>query len=420
MRLAALSRFAVIFALVAAVAVLAGCGSSSDDTSSGSTGGSSSPEEIKIAAPVELSGPIGSAGKQWLNYLEFGVEQVNSSGGIKSLGGAKLKLLVADTKSESTTAPALLRDMVSEGAVIDVGPLSGGLTELKPTLISLGIPWVGVAAEPSLTEGGSEGTMWRIVGGAEAYAKGAFEFLEEQQEAGKIDLKKIGILSATSPPSPEYKAAIEKFAAENGWETVNYNYDFTKQRDYNSFVSELHNENVDLVMGQSFPPDSIGIAEAFQLQSWRPKAGFLWLDGFQVYNEFREAAGDDVTGWLAASNLAPESSCEMENELSKAYEKQHGVPIAGSAGGGVSVIGVIADALERAGSTDSDELKKALGSTKLKYCEGLYGQLGGVSFNADGNNEAFEPTILQLEGKFGQVAVAPAEAKTGEAKWPAN
>lgn len=416
MRLAALSRFAVAAGLVAAV-VLAGCGSSDDDSSSGSSSG----ETIKLAAPVELSGPVSAAGKEWLEYLQFGVDQINSQGGIEALDGAQLELLVKDTKSDPATGPAIIRQMHSEGAIADVGPIaSSGVLALKPTLESLGIPWVGVAAEPSLTAEDSGGTMWRIVGGAEQYARGAFDFLEEQQKSGAIDIKKIGILSATAPPSPEYGAAIEKFAAENGWETVQYDYDFTTQRDYNSFIAKLRSDNVDLVSGQSYPPDSIGIAESFQLQDWRPKYGFLWLDGFQVYNEFRDAAGEDVTGWLAASNLAPDSSCKEANELSKAYEKEHGVPIVASAGAGVTVIGVIADALERAASSDPADLKEALASSEIGYCEKLNGQLGGISFDANGNNTAFEPTILQLEGKRGQVAVAPKEAAVGEVQWPAN
>lgn len=415
MRIAKLSRLTVAVGL-AGVAVATGCG---DDEAA--SGDSAAPKEIKLAAPIELSGPVAGAGKEWLQYLQFGVDRVNADGGIKSLGGAKLKLLVRDTKSDPASAPAIVRELRQQGAIANVGPIgSAGVVALKPTLMSIGIPWVGVAADPSLTADDSKGTMWRIVGSAEQYAKGAFEFLAAEQDAGKVDIKKIGILSATAPPSPEYKAGIVKFAKEQGWSTVAYDYDFTKQRDYNGLVAKLRSDDVDLVMGQSYPPDALGIAKSVALQDWRPKHGFLWLDGFQSYNDFRKPAGKDVTGWLDASNVAPRSSCDTANELSDAYKKRHGVPIVGSGGGGVSVIAVIAEALERAKSADPADLKKALASTELGFCDGLYSQLGGVRFDAKGNNTAFKPTIVQLTGSQDQVAVAPADAKAGDVTWPAN
>lgn len=414
MRVAKLPEIAVAVGLVSVV-FAAGCGD--DDSTSEASGG----ESIKIAAPMELSGSTADAGKEYLQYLQFGVDQVNENGGIEALDGAELELLVEDTKSDPAAVPGIIRNMESEGAVANVGTIaSAGVVAAKPTLVSLGIPWVGVAAEPSLTSEDSDGTMWRITGNAEEYARGAFDFLAAEQEAGKIDVETIGILTPTVPPSPEYKAAIEKFATENGWSTVAYEYDFTKQVDYNSLIAKLRSEDVDLVMGQSYPPDAIGIAQAIALQDWRPKEGFLWLDGYQPYNDFFNAVSTDVEGWLDASNIAPQSSCEAQNELSKAYEDEYGGPIVSSAGGGVSVIGVIADALERAGSADPADLKEALASSELTFCEGLYGQLGGVEFDATGNNTAFEPTIVQFTEKQGQVAVAPEAAKVEDASWPAN
>lgn len=414
-----LSRLALAAGLVGAV-VATGCGESNNDSGSGSSGGET-PEEVKIAAPVELSGPVADAGKEWLQYLQFGVDQVNARGGIESLGGARLKLIVKDTKSDPGAGPALVRQMQQEGAVVNVGPIgSAGVVALRPTLMSIGMPWVGVAAEPSLTAESSDGTMWQIVGSADQYAEGAFAFLAEEQAAGKIDIETIGILTATAPPAPEYRDAIEKHAARNGWKTVAYDYDFTKQRDYNGFVARLRNDDVDLVMGQSYPPDAIGIAKAFSLQDWKPRAGFLWLDGYQAFNGFRKAAGPSVTGWLDASNVSPKSSCRAANKLSDEYEREFGVPIAAPAGGAVSVIEVVADALERARSADPSDLKEALATSKLKFCEGLFGQLGGIAFDANGRNTAFEPMIVQLTGTQDQVAVAPRAAKYADVTWPAN
>ena len=55
-------------------------------------------KEIKIGMLYPLSGPISSLGKLSVNGHKFAVDQINAQGGIKSLGGAKIKLVIADTE----------------------------------------------------------------------------------------------------------------------------------------------------------------------------------------------------------------------------------------------------------------------------------------------------------------------------------
>lgn len=403
-----------------ACAATAACGSSDED-GGGSSGAAEAPEEILVAAPMELSGPVADAAKGYLDALQFGVDKINAAGGIKSLDGAELRLLVQDTQSDPAATVPIVRDMEGQGAVAVVGPLASGSTlAMKPTLERLGLPWLGVSSEPSLTAGG-QGIMWRVDGTVESYVNGTFEFLETQEAAGSIEpIESIGILSDATPPSPEYRAATAKRAEANGWEVVAIDYDFSEQQDYASFVARLRDADVDLVTGLSYPPDAIAIAEAVALQDWRPDAGFLWYEGFQVYNAFRQAAGEDVRGQMASTNIGTMSSCDSQNELSAEFEQDAGVPLSGTAGGGVAVMAVLAAALEKAASADTEALREALATTEVPYCEGLYGQLGGVRFDENGENVAFKPTIVQFEGEFGQTAVAPDDAAAREPEWPAN
>jgi len=48
---------------------------------------------------MPLSGPSASPGNNAIRGWNIAVEEVNSAGGIKSLGGAKIKTLLGDTQT---------------------------------------------------------------------------------------------------------------------------------------------------------------------------------------------------------------------------------------------------------------------------------------------------------------------------------
>jgi branched-chain amino acid transport system substrate-binding protein len=83
--------FTVRLCLVVAVAVLLlGTGN----------GLQAAEEVVRIGNIIPLSGPSASVGQQGRNAREMAVEEINAAGGIKSLGGAKLEMLYADSESK--------------------------------------------------------------------------------------------------------------------------------------------------------------------------------------------------------------------------------------------------------------------------------------------------------------------------------
>ena len=53
-------------------------------------------KEVKLAVIVPLSGPWARNGELHVKGAQMAVEDINAAGGIKSLGGAKIKLVTAD------------------------------------------------------------------------------------------------------------------------------------------------------------------------------------------------------------------------------------------------------------------------------------------------------------------------------------
>lgn len=92
-------------ALLAMTTMLAACGQGTS-SSSGST--------IKVGALLPLSGKNASAGDSNLKGMRMVVDAVNDAGGIKSLDGAKLKLVSADDASDQTKTAEQARRLIQQ------------------------------------------------------------------------------------------------------------------------------------------------------------------------------------------------------------------------------------------------------------------------------------------------------------------
>ena len=60
------------------------------------------PSEVKVGLLVPVSGLYARPGAVMRDGAEMGVDHINAQGGIKSLGGAKLNLIISDVQSDTT------------------------------------------------------------------------------------------------------------------------------------------------------------------------------------------------------------------------------------------------------------------------------------------------------------------------------
>ncbi|MFI0370614.1 ABC transporter substrate-binding protein [Actinomadura sp. 1N219] len=105
---------AVAFAVLACLLGAAGC-----------AGGTAAADEIEIGALLPLSGKQAASGKSNLAGMRLVVKAVNDAGGIRSLGGKKLKLVTADDASDPMKAAEQARQLIQRREVpFILGPYS--------------------------------------------------------------------------------------------------------------------------------------------------------------------------------------------------------------------------------------------------------------------------------------------------------
>src|SRR5437667_8058639 len=72
------------------------------------------PAEVKVGVIVPLSGIYTRPGQVMRMGAEMGIEHINAQGGIKSLGGAKMKLVVIDCGDTTEKAKNAAQRMVAQ------------------------------------------------------------------------------------------------------------------------------------------------------------------------------------------------------------------------------------------------------------------------------------------------------------------
>ena len=409
-------RLLIASSIAFAVTTATACASST--TEAGDEGG-----DILIAAPAELTGAAAGYGVPYLEGAELAVERINDAGGIESMDGRKLKLVVKDTESDPQRAVELLNSSVTgDKAIASIGPVSSATAvAVKGTVESLQVPWLFGSLDDSLTEDTTWGfRMTDRFGGT--WTTGYWEFLQGQIEAQDMDVKTIGLIGYTAPPGPSALAGIEQRAKEAGWEVVKYTYDLAETRDFTSIVTGLKSKDVDLVLGSAYLADGVSLAKAFAASNWNPKYGYVLSAGGAFQNEFREAMGSSTENWIATGYgpWAGRAQCEELTQFAADFQERTGDPMVGLAYAGSAAVAVLADALERAGTTDAEELRDAIAETSLGFCESTYFMAGGVEFDETGDNVGFTPVALQHVGSdLEQATVWPSDVADAEPVWPA-
>ena len=76
--------------------------------------GAQTPRTVKVGTVVPLSGPFAAIGLNIRAGAEMAIEDINASGGIKSLGGAKMELVAADAEDSVEKAKNAAQRMLAQ------------------------------------------------------------------------------------------------------------------------------------------------------------------------------------------------------------------------------------------------------------------------------------------------------------------
>lgn len=115
------------------------------------------PKEVEVALIVPLSGPWARQGVLERMGAEMAVDDINKSGGIKALGGAKIKLIISDTGDSAEKAKNAAQRLVAQDPDV-VGGVGAWLSTFTLAVTEVTeraeLPWLTLSYSDLITERG--------------------------------------------------------------------------------------------------------------------------------------------------------------------------------------------------------------------------------------------------------------------------
>lgn len=351
---------------------------------------------VKVGNILPLSGPSASVGQQGKQAREMAIEEINEAGGIKSLGGAKIELLYADSKSDPNVGVTEAERFINTEKVnVITGAWNSGVTYPSTAVAErYGVPYiVPVSVRDTITERGFK-YVFRIAAKDSWWTRDQFAFLDDMQKEFGDELKTVAFVYENGDWGTGFAAQWEELAKEHGYEVVLNEPYPSSATDLTPVVNKIRRARPDVLMLVSNAADAILLTNTLADYKVSPKV-IIGSGGGHADPTFLSATGDnakyvfDIVEWEADVNKPG------AKEVNAKYKERYGTNMTGEAVDAYVAMYVMADALERAGSLEPTAIRDALAATEYSG-EGLITTYDSVKFDETGQNENAALAVVQI------------------------
>ncbi|HEU5018577.1 MAG TPA: ABC transporter substrate-binding protein [Pseudolabrys sp.] len=389
---------------------------------------SSAAETVKVGILFPLSGNAASAGQSAKAAVELGIDIVNNAhpelkplplaatAGLPKLGGAKIEGIYVDTQgSPSVGQSQTLRLITQQHVNALLGAYQSSVTFTTTAVAErYGIPYVnGESVAANITQRGFKWTF-RTTPIAPDFARTYMEFIADMKKAGK-KIDSIAIVNENTDYGTSVAETVSKAAKEHDVKVaaqIPYNANST---DLSAQVLQLKQKQPDLVIFVSYTADTILYMKTLKNLNYLPPMIIGDDSGFSDPS-FIPSVGDITQGVMDRSAWDIGKPGSVTYKINEMFKAKTGHDLDDTSGRDMQAFFVLANAINRAGSTDPEKIRAALASTDLKPNQLMMGYKG-VKFDKTGQNVLASTYLIQLQGEH-YVSVWPADRATAKLEWP--
>jgi len=385
-------------------------------------------ETIRFGAIYPLTGPIADTGQRCKWAVETALEIINNphpeidlplaaSAGLPNLGGAKMVAVFADHKANPELGKAEAERLITEENVVAlVGCYNSAVTKPASYVAErYGIPFVcGASSSAALTERGLK-YFFRIAVTDAMDAKHFFECLNELKEVKGYEIETFAVVYENTEFGQHAAEQTRYWGEHFGYKCVaDVPYPFGAT-DVTSEVLRLKAANPDVVFHATLLSDYILFVRTYKELNYVPKAVFSFCGGFQDPKSI-ERLGADANYFCGSQIMPPEliPKIPVLNKVNELYKERAGADIDGVTLEIFEAVIVLADAINRAGTTDPEAVVEALRATNIVTDLNIG---GGIRFDEKGQNILAKAAVTQvIDGEYR--TVLPLSVATTEMIWP--
>jgi len=365
---------------------------------------------IKIGAPLALTGALADEGKKQDVVWKMWLDKVNAAGGI-NVGGKKMpvELVKYDYQSDGQRSAQLAEKLINDDKVDFVlSPFGSGHTKIVATVTErYQTPLLACASSSEAVFDQTFKYLFGTLSPNGGMTNAMVAFFKTKMPT----LKRIAVLGRDDVFPKSMAQGISAAAKSAGLDVTYDQLYAVGTMDHSAAVSAIKATNPDWIYATGYTQDLILIRK--QMADLGVKAPIITMVAGPAYKEYTDGLGNLANGvtssswWHHATNYKGIGVWPTTADFYKEFvTKEKSDPDYVHASCAAAVV-VLADAIERAGSTDKSKVRDALAATNVNT---FYGP---VKFSANGMNEVRDLPIIQVQDK--QIKVLhPADIKNAE------
>ena len=366
---------------------------------------------VNVGVVLPLSGANAQFGINSRNGIELVAEEINASGGVKGLAGAKINLVVADATSTPTTAATVAQRLITQNDVTAIlGAFASSLTiAISEVTERRDIPLLTMSFADQITGRGFK-NIFQVVAKASAIGKAQFDYTLAIAGAAGQKLEKVAIMYEDTAYGTAQAGGLRAGARGAGIEIVMDDAYPLGITDATPLINKLRASGAQAVFPVSYLNDSLLIIRTMRQQRiTMPAIG--GAAGY-VIPDFEKGLGEFAEGVLS---VAP-ANYDHRPELTERFRKKYGYFMVHEALEHAVCLDVLVQAIERAKSAKAEEVAKQLRGGRFEggWARAMTGD--AVHFDETGLNKLSVPVMVQWRNKE-LVTVWPQEVAKGQALW---
>jgi urea transport system substrate-binding protein len=365
-------------------ALLTGCG---DSENSGATAGDG--DTIKVGILHSLSGTMAISEVTVANAEKMAVEEINAAGGVL---GRKLEIVQEDGASDWPTFAQKAQKLIKKDKVAAVfgGWTSASRKAMLPVfernraLLWYPVQYEGLESSPYIFYTGAT-TNQQIVPG--------LDYLKEK------GAKRIFLVGSDYVFPRTANKIIKAYAAANGMQILGEEYTPLGHTEYSTLVNKVAAARPDAVFNTLNGDSNVSFFK--QLKSAGIAADKMPVMSVSIAEEEVKGIGvDNIVGHPVAWNYYQTTEGAANDAFVKAFQARHkGAVTSDPMEAGYNAVHLWAEAVEKAGTTDVEAVKKAAAGISLNLPEG--------KVTIDGANQHMYKTarigVIQPDGLIKEV-----------------
>ena len=350
------------------------------------------PAPVKLGILQPVTGALAQDGELGRHGAQLAIDEINASGGLQALGGAKIEMVFGDARSNPEAATQEVERLQGEGVVAIVGGFASPIClAASQAAARYNLPYVvDVGVSDQIVKRGLSNTF-RFAPGFGMVTSVALDNLVKLNADAGNPARTVVLVHEDGLFGSGLAKLMQTELPKRGFEILETIAHPTPARDMSNVALRIRSLNPDLVIPSSYYAEFVLLARTMLQQRIRPKGIYCVLNGaasnYRFVREFPEAAAGvmDCNHWADPRNPKAQALKKQVQDAGKLWA--YNVPL------NYSCVKLVADAISRAGTADRGKIVEALAASAFKDHIMPYGETRFVN----GQNQGAAPVNLQVQ-----------------------